>query len=82
MKFEKRDIESSKVPHTLIMAVFYFIIIIIIILFFFVLFFLDGSDNNSAVFGLVEKSVLQRAKLSRRGSLGISGGEEGMVSFP
>ena len=80
MKFEKRDIESSKVPHTLIMAVFYFIIIIII-LFFFVLFFLDGSDNNSAVFGLVEKSVLQRAKLSRRGSLGISGGEEGMVSF-
>lgn len=81
MKFEKRDIESSKVPHTLIMAVFYFIIIIII-LFFFVLFFLDGSDNNSAVFGLVEKSVLQRAKLSRRGSLGISGGEEGMVSFP
>lgn len=81
MKFEKRDIESSKVPHTLIMAVFYFIIIIII-LFFFVLFFLDGSDNNSAVFGLVEKSVLQRAKLSRRGSLGTSGGEEGMVSFP
>ena len=81
MKFEKRDIESSKVPHTLIMAVFYFIIIIIIF-FFFVLFFLDGSDNNSAVFGLVEKSVLQRAKLSRRGSLGISGGEEGMVSFP
>lgn len=81
MKFEKRDIESSEVPHTLIMAVFYFIIIIII-LFFFVLFFLDGSDNNSAVFGLVEKSVLQRAKLSRRGSLGISGGEEGMVSFP
>ena len=81
MKFEKRDIESSKVPHTLIMAVFYFIIIIII-LFFFVMFFLDGSDNNSAVFGLVEKSVLQRAKLSRRGSLGISGGEEGMVSFP
>lgn len=81
MKFEKRDIESSKVPHTLIMAVFHFIIIIII-LFFFVLFFLDGSDNNSAVFGLVEKSVLQRAKLSRRGSLGISGGEEGMVSFP
>lgn len=81
MKFQKRDIESSKVPHTLIMAVFYFIIIIII-LFFFVLFFLDGSDNNSAVFGLVEKSVLQRAKLSRRGSLGISGGEEGMVSFP
>ena len=81
MKFEKRDIESSKVPHTLIMVVFYFIIIIII-LFFFVLFFLDGSDNNSAVFGLVEKSVLQRAKLSRRGSLGISGGEEGMVSFP
>lgn len=63
------------------MAVFYFIIIIII-LFFFVLFFLDGSDNNSAVFGLVEKSVLQRAKLSRRGSLEISGGEEGMVSFP
>lgn len=81
MKFEKRDIESSKVSHTLIMAVFYFIIIIII-LFCFVLFFLDGSDNNSAVFGLVEKSVLQRAKLSRRGSLGISGGEEGMVSFP
>ena len=81
MKFEKRDIESSKVPHTLIMAVFYFNIIIII-LFCFVLFFLDGSDNNSAVFGLVEKSVLQRAKLSRRGSLGISGGEEGMVSFP
>lgn len=81
MKFEKRDIESSKVPHTLIMAVFYFIIIIII-LFFFVLFFLDGSDNNSAVFGLVEKSVLQRAKLSRRGSLGIRGGEEGMVPFP
>lgn len=81
MKFEKRDIESSKVPHTLIMAVFYFIIIIII-LFFFVLFFLDGSDNNSAVFGLVEKSVLQRAKLSRRGSLGINGGEEGMVPFP
>lgn len=81
MKFEKRDIESSKVPHTLIMAVFYFIIIIII-LFFFVLFFLDGSDNNSAVFGLVEKSVLQRAKLSRRGSLGIIGGEEGMVPFP
>lgn len=81
MKFEKRDIESSKVPHTLIMAVFYFIIIIII-LFCFVLFFLDGSDNNSAVFGLVEKSVLQRVKLSRRGSLGISGGEEGMVSFP
>lgn len=63
------------------MAVFYFITIIII-LFCFVLFFLDGSDNNSAVFGLVEKSVLQRAKLSRRGSLGISGGEEGMVSFP
>lgn len=81
MKFEKCDIESLKAPKTLIMAVFYFIIISII-LFGFVLFFLDGSDNNSAVFGLVEKSVLQRAKLSRRGSLGISGGEEGMVSFP